>query len=263
MRTPITAIFVVCVLIVGLALAFYDYRKHGARPQLLDITRSQADILKETKKSGAEQSYKQNYEKAIEEYERALKISPRDAYLHNDLGAAYYRLGLQSMEPPMEEGEFGFGIEADARYLEGSEPLKMVQEALKRTESGIITAVVDNETAKEEIETHARSLGHYVHAEEEEAEDIDGKKEFWLTIITGKTKELFLKAERGYLKAIDIKSLKDRDGRRYSDYSTASRNLGTLYFRMGRKKDAIAQWRRVLQLEPTDDELRNLLGEYE
>jgi Flp pilus assembly protein TadD len=32
---------------------------------------------------------------------------------------------------------------------------------------------------------------------------------------------------------------------------------------MGRKKDAVAQWRRALQIEPTDAELRNLLGEYE
>jgi len=261
MKTPVITIFVVCVLIVGLALAFYDYRKHGAREQRLDITRSEADILKDTKESGAEQSYRQNYEKAIDEYKRALQLSPRDAYLHNDLGTAYYRLGLQSMEPAMEEGEFGFGIEVDAR-LEGSKPLKMAQEALKRTKSGIITAVVNNEADSKEIETYARSLGHYAHAEEEQTEDI-GSKEFWLTIITGKTNELFLEAEREYLKAIDIKSVKDGEGREYSNYSTASRNLGTLYFRMGRKKDAIAQWRRALQLEPTDAELRNLLGKYE
>ena len=261
MKTPVITIFVVCVLIVGLALAFYDYRKHGAREQRLDITRSEADILKDTKESGAEQSYRQNYEKAIDEYKRALQLSPRDAYLHNDLGTAYYRLGLQSMEPAMEEGEFGFGIEVDAR-LEGSKPLKMAQEALKRTKSGIITAVVNNEADSKEIETYARSLGHYAHAEEEQTEDI-GSKEFWLTIITGKTNELFLEAEREYLKAIDIKSVKDGEGREYSNYSTASRNLGTLYFRMGRKKDAIAQWRRALQIEPTDAELRNLLGKYE
>jgi tetratricopeptide (TPR) repeat protein len=260
MRTPVITIFVVCVLIVGLALAFYDYRKHGAREQRL-ISRSEADKLKETGLSGDEQSYKENYEKAIEEYERYLKISPRDAYRHNDLGTAYYHMGLESMKPPMEEDEFGFGIEVDARHLEGSKPLEGVEEALKKTESGVITAVVNSEADSREIERYALSLGHYAHVEEE-TEDTGGK-EFWLTIITGKTKESFLNAEREYLRAIDIKSVKDSSGRKYSNYSTASRNLGILYFRMGRKRDAIAQWRRALQLEPTDAELRNLLGKYE
>jgi len=261
MRTPVVTIFVVCVLIVGLALAFYDYRKHGARQQRLDITRSQADALKNAKEAGAEQSYKEDYEKAVDEYKRALKLSPRDAYLHNDLGTAYYRLGLQSMKPPIEEDEFGFGTEVDARRLETPKIFRIVQEALEKTESGIITTVVGNEAASKEIEMYARSLGHYVHAEEE-TEDISSK-EFWLTIVTGKTKEFFLESEKEYLQAIDMKSVKDSDGRRYSNYATASRNLGTLYFRMGRKKDAIGQWRRALQLEPTDAELRNLLGKYE
>jgi tetratricopeptide (TPR) repeat protein len=261
MRTPFITIFVVCILVVAIPLLFYDYKKHGARPQSLGISRTEADRLRETRESGAEQSYKENYEDAIEKYERALKISPRDAYLHNDLGTAYYRLGLESMEPPMLEEEFGFGIEVDARHLEGSKPLERVEEALRRIESGIITAVVNDEATNTEIERYARSLDHYAHVEEEETEDND--REFWLTIVTGRTKELFLKAEREYLKAIDIKSVKDANGRKYSNYSTASRNLGTLYFRMGRKKDAIAQWRRALQIEPTDAELRNLLGEYE
>ena len=136
----------------------------------------------------------------------------------------------------------------------------MVKEKLKETDSGIITAVVNDEDASGQIETDIRSLEHYVHVEEEVEED---KREFWLTIIVGKTKEAFLNAQRDYLKAIDIKSVKDSDGRKYSNFSTASRNLGTLYFRMGRKKEAMDQLRRALELEPTDEELRELIGSYE
>ena len=268
MRTPAITVFVVCVLILGLGFALYDYRKHGARQQRFDISKSEADSLKKTKESGAEQSYDQNYEKAIEEYKRALRISPRDAHLRNDLGAAYYRLGLESIVPPVAEDEFGFGTEVDARHAVDSVPLQetdevleKVDEALEQTQSGIVTAVVSDEAASREIATHARSLGHLVHTEEEEAED--GGKDFWVTVITGKTKEAFLESEKEYLKAIDIKSVRDMDGRKYSSYSAASRNLGTLYFRMGKKRDAIAHWRRAFQLEPTDAELRNLLGKYE
>ena len=260
MRTPIVTIFVVCILVVGLALAFYDYRKNKARPQELGISRTEAEKLKDTRLSGDEQLYKEDYEKAIEEYERAVKISPRDAYLHNDLGAAYYHLGLKSMDTPMEEDEFGFGTEVDLRHLEDADSLDVVEENMENTESGIVTVVVNDEADKEQIAARALTLGYYAHVEEEDTED---GKEFWVTIVKGKTKEAFLKAEQEYSKAIDIKSVRDDTGRKYSSYSTASRNLGTLYFRMGRKKEAIAQWRRALQLEPTDGELRELLGKYE
>lgn len=261
MRTPIITVFVVCILIVGLALAFYDYKKHGAHEQPLDITKSGSRILKEAKQSGDEQTYRGNFKLAIEHYEHALKFSPRDAYLHNNLGAAYYHLGLESMDPPVAEDDIEFGTEVDARLLKGSEPLERVKEAIKKTPSGVVTAVVEDTAAKSQIEAYAISLQNYVHTEEEV--DEDGNKEFWLTILTGKTKDAFLEAEKEYLQAIDIKSVRAGDGRKYSNYSAASRNLGSLYFRMGRKKEAIAQWRRALQLEPKDAELRELLGKYE
>jgi len=260
-RTPAITIFVVVILIIGLALAVYDYKTRGARQERIGISKTESDTLKDTRLSGDEAIYNQDYSSAIQKYSRALRISPRDAYLHNDLGTAYYHLGLDNMDVPMEEDDFSFGMEVDARYVEDVKPITMVKEPLEKTKSGIITVVVNNEADSDEIEDNIRSMGHFVHAEAEESED--GSRDYWLTIIVGKTKELFLEAETEYLKAIDIKSVKDAEGRKYSNYSTASRNLGTLYFRMGKKKEAVRQWQRALQLEPTDSELRSLLGGYE
>ena len=260
MRTPAVTIFVVCVLVIGFALAFYYYKKEGLFTETPDISKSQAESLKRAKAEGDEEFYKENYEEAIRKYKQALRMWPRDAHLQNDLGAAYYRLGLVLMIPPMREGQFDFGVEIDAR-AEDSEPLKIVETKLEMTKSGIITAVVNDETDKDKIEARVRSLGHHLHVEIEDTEE-DGK-EFWLTIITGETKEAFLNAEKAYLRSINIKYVKDDTGRRHSNYATASRNLGTLYFRMGRKKEAIAQWQRALQLEPTDSELRQLLDKHE
>ncbi len=347
MKTPAITIFVVCVLIVCLALAIYNYRTHGARPENLGISKHDADKLKKTRLSGKEQMYMLNFEAAIEEYTKALRVSTTDAFLYNDRGTAYYQLGVESVNPPSfmfsigskyqtdldsgsisaalqqefwnnefalsqnatvlvqrrdiqwridynngqvyiilkeesilfiireeesalniyspprSEDELGYGLEVDARHKEATEALAMVKEKLKETEetdSGIITAVVSGEDVSKQIQTDIRSLEHYVHVEEEVEDD---KREFWLTIIVGKTKEAFLYAQKDYLKAIDIKFVKDREGRKYSNYSVASRNLGTLYFRMGRKKEAMIQWRRALELEPTDDELRELIGSYE
>ena len=233
MKTPAITIFVACVLIACLALAVYNYRKHGARPENLGISKHDADKLKKTRLSGEEQRYMLNFEAAIEEYSKALRISPTDAFLYNDRGTAYYQLGIESANPPISEDELDYGLEVDARHSEATKALAMVKEKLKETDSGIITAVVNDEDASGQIETDIRSLKHYVHVEEEVEED---KREFWLTIIVGKTKEAFLNAQKDYLKAIDIKFVKDGEGRKYSNYSVASRNLGTLYFRMGRKK---------------------------
>lgn len=263
MRTPIITVFVVSVLIIGLALAFYDYKKHGVRYQTddINITKSESEALKNARQTGEELTYKQDYEGAIAEYERALKISPRDAYLRNNLGASYYYLGLKSMEPPMEEDDFGLGKEIDGRHISKEDTIKKLNEALEQTKSGTITIVVKDKSIAKQIESYISPLNHYVHIEEENTDD--GSKEYWITIITGKTKEAFLNAEKQYLQAIDLKSVRDVNGRKYSNYSAASRNLGTLYFRMGRKKDAIANWSRALQIEPTDTELRELIDKYD
>ncbi|MBD3181088.1 tetratricopeptide repeat protein [Candidatus Poribacteria bacterium] len=261
MKTPVVTIFVIFILAIGIGLAIYDYSKHGPRQGNSDISKSEAETLKETKLSGDEQAYKGSYEKAIEKYKHALKISPRDAYIHNDLGTAYYHLGLEKADPPMTEDQFDFGIEVDARRVEETETvLQMFENAEEKTKSGIITIVVDEPEIKDTVVNKALAEDYYAHAETETQEN---KKEYWITVIKGETKEAFLNAEKEYLEAIDIKSVRDAEGRKYSSYSTASRNLGVLYFRMGRKKDAVEQWRRAFQLEPTDAELRNLLGKYE
>ena len=261
MRTPLITIFIFCVLIIGIGFAIYDYKKHGLGEQSIDFSKSNADTLKNTKAIAETKFYQGEYERAIEEYEKALKYTSRDAYLRNNLGTAYYRLGLQLLDTPKEEEEFDFGIEIDARNNSISDPLKKVKETLSTIGSNIVTVVLDDESQKKAIETYALSLRHFVHVEEEFNED--SKRSFWLTIVTGKTKEAFLNAEKQLRIAIDIKSVRDDMGRKYSGYSAASRNLGTLLFRMGRKKEALAQWQRALQLEPTDAELRELLGRYE
>jgi len=260
MRTPIITIFVVCILVLGLALAFYDYKKHGIHEKPVGISKSEADKLKRSRLAGEELSKKGKYDEAIEEFKKALQISPRDPYIRNDLGATYYYQGLESMNPPVKEEDFKLEADIDARDLDNSKAFERVKSAVEKMESGVITVVVSNEAVRKEIEAYVWPLKHYLYVEEEKT----GKnsKEFLMTIIKGKTKEAFLNAEREYLQSIDILSVRDSTGRKYSNYATASRNLGTLYFRMGRKKDALAQLQRALQLEPSDAELRYIVDSY-
>ena len=266
MKTPIVTIFIVAVLIIGLGLAFYDYKTHGIHEKTIGISKSQAETLRRARLSGEDKVQQQDYTGAVESFKRAIQISPRDPYIHNDLGAAYYHMGLKAMNPPIPEDEdLGYGAEVDARYGNTREQIReqaftKLKEALDKTESGTITVIVKDQTISKEIESYIHPMEHYVHVEEENRDD--GGKDYWITTIKGKTKDFFLSAEKEYLQAIDLLSVKDASGRKYSGYSVASRNLGTLYFRMGKKKDALANWQRALQLEPSDEELRQLVNSY-
>jgi tetratricopeptide (TPR) repeat protein len=266
MKTPIVTVFIVAVLVIGLGLALYDYKTRGLHENPIGISRTQAEMLRRARVVGEEKANQKDYVGAIEEYKRAIRVSPKDPYIRNDLGAAYYSLGLKVMNPPIpEEEENGYGTEVDARYGDNKEQIReqaltKLKEALDKTESGLITVVVRNSALGKEIETSNNSLGNYVHTEEEIKDD--GTKNYWITIIKGKTKDYFIDAEKEYLQSIELLSVRDSSGRKYSAYSVASRNLGTLYFRMGRKKDALANWQRALQLEPADQDLRKLVDSY-
>jgi len=266
MKTPIVTVFIVAVLIIGLGLAFYDYKTRGFHENPIGISKTQAEALRKSRLVGEEKANQKDYVGAIEEYKKSIQISPRDPYIRNDLGAAYYYLGLKAMNPPIpEEEEMGYGAEVDARYGDTKEQIReqalmKLKEALDKTESGIITVVVRDSALSKEIETSNHSIVNYVHIEEDIKDD--GVKDYWITIIKGKTKDYFISAEKEYLQAVDFLAVRDSSGHKYSAYSVASRNLGTLYFRMGRKKDALANWQRALQLEPADQDLRKLVDSY-
>lgn len=266
MKTPIVTVFIVAVLIIGLGLAFYDYKTRGFHENPIGISRTQAEMLRRARLVGEEKANQKDYVGATEEYKRAIRISPRDPYIRNDLGAAYYSLGLKYMNPPIpEDEETDYGIEVDARYGDTKEQIReqaltKLKEALDKTESGIITVVIRDPALSKEIVASNNSLGNYVHTEEDIKDD--GTKDYWITMIKGKTKDYFIDAEKEYLQAIDLLAVRDSSGRKYSAYSVASRNLGTLYFRMGRKKEALANWQRALQLEPADQDLKKLVDSY-
>ena len=261
MKTPFVTIFVVAILIIGLFLAFYDYKKHGAHEQSMGISRSQSDTLKRARLKGEQLSEQKNYEGAMQEYKKAIQISPKDPYIHNDLGAAYYCLGLKAMDPAIPEDEdMGYGTSIDARSLTKEQTLEKIKEALNTVKSGVITVVVKDQVISKDIESFILPTGNYIHIEDEPRED--GGRNYWATIIIGITKDYFLSAEKEYLASIDLLFVRDATGRKYSSYAVASRNIGTLYFRMGKKKEAVNNWQRALQLEPSDQELKKLVDSY-
>jgi tetratricopeptide (TPR) repeat protein len=262
MKTPVITIFVVSVMIIGIFLIFYDYKKHGLHETPIGISRSQAEAVKKARIRGEDKVKNQDYLGAINDFSRASKMLPKDPYIHNDLGAAYYEFGMRSINPPVPPDEdIGYGNEVDARFMDNKEEVfAKLKEALDMTISGVVTIAVNNQPLSKEINDYIKPMNHYIHIEEEVKDD--GGKDYWITILKGPTKDYFLNAEAEYIEAINLLSVRDTKGRKYSSYPVASRNLGTLYHRMGRRKEALENWQRALQLEPSDQDLKRLVDSF-
>lgn len=173
------------------------------------------------------------YDLAADYYNQALKLRPNDAHLHNDLASTYHYMGKSAFSSPQTE---------DVRGLSNDQVLRRISETLKLIDSGVLIITVDDPNQAQKIVDYATSQQCLANIGSE-------KSKYIATIVKGKTKEAFLKAESEYQKAIQIKSR----------YAPAHRNLGTLYYEMGKKKEALELWRRALKIEPSDDNLKEYL----
>jgi len=230
---PLIVVLVVCIAIVG---AYFVLK--SSQPSIDTI--GESEEVRDLKGMGRAYAEANEYEQAIEYYTEALKARPEDAYLHNDIGAVYHNMGIEAA------GETWPSWEEDLTNLTPVDALHQLQQALSQVQSGVIVMTVNNKKVMDTLENHARASGCYVHLEHQQRTSD-------MTIIKGATLEAFRKAESELLRAKDLKPR----------YSAAYENLGSLYYRMGRKRDAIIMWQSALALEPTNKKLRQYLQQYD
>ena len=222
---PLIAALVICIAIVGVYFAF-----KSDQPSKDAIGESEeVKDLKDIARAYAEAN---EYEKAIEYYTEALKMRPEDAYLHNDIGAVYYNMGIDAA------GETWPSWEEDLTNMSSVTALHQLQQALSEVQSGVIVMTVNSKKVMDTLANYASKSGCYVHLEHHQRTSD-------MTIIKGATMEAFRKAESELLRAKDLKPR----------YSAAYENIGSLYYRMGRKNDAVIMWKSALDLEPTNKKL--------
>jgi tetratricopeptide (TPR) repeat protein len=124
--------------------------------------------------------------------------------------------------------------------------LHQLKQALSEVKSGVIVMTVNDMEVMKTLANYARESDCYVHIE-------DHRRTSDINIIKGKTKEAFRKAESELIRAKDLKPR----------YAKAYENLGSLYYRMGKQKDAIILWQSALDLDPTNKVLRQYLQQYD
>ena len=229
---PLFVVLVICIAVVGVYFAF-----KSNQPSVDAI--GESEEFRELKNKGRAYAEANEYEQAIEYYTEALKMRPDDAYLHNDIGAVYHNMGIDAA------GETWPGWEEDVTNMTPVTALHQLKQAFSEVPSGVIVMTVNDTKVMDTLANHARASDCYVHLEHHQRTSD-------MTIIKGKTREAFRKAESELLRAKDLKPR----------YSAAYENLGSLYYRMGRKKDALIMWHSALDLEPTNKKLRQYLQQY-
>jgi tetratricopeptide (TPR) repeat protein len=163
-----------------------------------------------------------NYQEAIEQFERALRLKPDDADAHNNFGTALLRQGrvedairhyeqVVQLEPNNAQAYFNLGV-----ALERAGKLQNAIDQYRRA------LQIEPESA----ETHA-NLGNALFE-------------------TGKLQE----AIDQYQEALRIKP----------DYADAHNNLGGTLFRLGRVSEAVAHFEQALRLAPGMVETHYNLG---
>jgi len=226
-------VLVTCIACVGGYLAL-----KSDEPSVDSIGESQE--VRDLKEKGRAYAEANEHEQAITYYTEALKMRPDDAYLHNDLGAVYHNMGVEAA------GEAWPSWEEDLTNVTPITALQQLKQALSEVQSGVIVMTVNDVKVMNTLANHARSSDCYVHIE-------DHQRTSDITIIKGKTKEAFRKAESELFRAKDLKPR----------YAKAYENLGSLYYRMGKQQDAVILWKSALDLDPTNKVLRQYLQQYD
>ena len=174
------------------------------------------------------------FTQAIDKYEQALEMRPENAEVYNDLGAAYYELGLKYAGPKWPSW----------RILKETmdEAIADLDLAIETIESGYIEFKTSSTTLARAFEKHAIDKGAAVFP-------YNGNMQTTLNILIGSTKDYMLHARWLYEKSLELKPT----------YAPAYRNLGSFYMKIGIMDKAINYLQEAFKREPSDEELAEYL----
>ena len=183
-------------------------------------------------------TYKANrlFDKAIQSYEKALELRPDNAEVHNNLGTVYLEIGEKAA------GTTWPTWESDLTEMAMESAIDEAEFAISDTDSGFIVFTAKDKDVIDKVVKLARKSGCWTHVERNT-----------INIMKGKTMKALLKAETHFLQAIIIKS----------SYATAFRNLGALYYRIGKRQEGLEMMKRALKLNPNDRRLRTYLEQFQ
>ncbi len=205
---------------------------------------------------GSELRERGNYQKAIEQYLKVLKIKPDHAKAHNNLGFAlskqgnlkeaghHYYMSLK-IEPNLAEAHFNLGVISEGQgKLEDA--VNRYSEAL-RIHPGFTEARNNLGAILVKQGKLREATYHYTEALRFNSDNAEVHNNFGLVL---EGQGLLKDAVDHYIKALQIKP----------DYAEAYVNLGVALARQGNIKEAIRCYLTALQIKPEDAGAHNNLG---
>jgi len=200
---------------------------------------------------------KGRFGEAIQEFRKAIKISPNFADLHNNLGLAYqlngeYELAIKS---------FKQAIKLNPRYVEAHLNLAITLNELGRYEDAVsfFSQATEAENIKDGMTAGIRNRISSAHAELGDTYcdigyNTEGSEEYQKALklnpqhhdIRLKLAKTYLNLEQYYMAIEELEALT----KAHPDYIEAIIFLGVAYLKNGQKEKARKQWQVCLAKDP-------------
>ena len=236
MKLQLPTLIAVClaILLVGSIYFFV-----GDKSELGIAVNLESEEFKQLRTHATDAFNAGQLQQAIELYSEALKMRPENAEIYNDLGAVYYKQGLEYAGPLWPSWETELRDESTDRAV------SELETAIDKIASGSIMFKTRHEAVADAIEAEARKLGGEVYRQRWE-------NEITLNVLIGQTKTYLLRARDHYMRAVDLKPT----------HSVAYRNLGSFYMKVGRTDIALDHYQEAYKLDPRDAELEEYLNQF-
>ena len=236
MKLQLPTLIAVCLAILLIGSIYFFV---GNKSELGIAVNLESEEFKQIRTHATDAFNAGKYQQAIELYSQAMKMRPENAEIFNDLGAVYYKQGLQYAGPKWPSWEKELSDETPDAAVTA---LKV---AIDKTISGAIMFKTRDGTVADAIETEAKHLGGEVYRQRWE-------NEITLNILIGETKTYLLRARDHYLYALDLKPT----------HSVAYRNLGSFFMKVGKTDTALDYFQEAYKLDPRDSELEEYLNQF-
>ena len=233
MKWQLPTLIIVCLSVVLILTAHFL----GRNTQSIQDISDESEEFQLLRDEAYNAYVAKDFTQAIDKYEQALELRPKNAEVCNDLGAAHYDLGLEYAGPDWPTWRI--------RKETLDEAIADLDLAIQTIESGYIKFRINSTELAEAFEKHAKTKGAAVF-------HYKGNMQTTLNILIGSTKDHLLHARSLYRRSLELKPT----------YAPAYRNLGSFYMKIGIRDKAVNYLREAYRREPSDEELAEYIRQF-
>lgn len=234
MKKRITPIIALGLILIVMILMFIMASKEDVS-ETYSASDAESAEFKSIRQEAKTYQASKEFDRAIQYYKKALELRPDNAVVHNDLGSVYIKIGKKAAGPTWPTWE------SDLTGMSMETVIDEVSFALSDTDSGFIVFKAKDRDVINKVVKLANEAKCWTHVEANR-----------INILKGKTMKKLLEAKDRFMRAVVIKPR----------YALAYRNLGALYYDIGKWQEGLKMMEHALELNPSDHQLRTYLEQF-